>query len=97
MNNKLQPITGASKKILRKKSAKYKLYDVTRGPEDWTAELELLRGYLLKFGVIIDDVEIMTHILSNLPEEYNKMVENLEDELDDKIDMFAIKIFRDKI
>ena len=39
----------------------------------------------------------MTHIMSNLPEEYKNMVENLEDELDDEIDMFAIEIIRDKL
>ena len=48
-------------------------------------------------GIIIDDVEMMTHILSNLTEEYNNTIENIEDELDDNIDMLTIKIIRDKL
>ena len=34
----------------------------------------------------------MTHILSNLPEYYDNIVENLEYRLDDDIHMLAIKI-----
>ena len=40
---------------------------------------------------------MMTHILSNLPGEYENTVENIEDELDDNIDMLTIKIFWDKL
>ena len=29
-------------------------------------------------GVIIDDLKIMTHIMSNLHEEYKNIIENLE-------------------
>ena len=70
LNKKFHPMTGASNTRLRKKFAKCKLDDVTRDPEEWIYELELLRGDLWKLGVIIDDVKMMTHILSNLPEEY---------------------------
>ena len=35
----------------------------------------------------------MTHILSKLSEEYENVVENLEDRLDDDIDMLIIKGF----
>ena len=48
-------------------------------------------------GVIIDDVEVMAQILSNLPEEYKDIVENLEDRLNDNIDMLTIKIFWDNL
>ena len=39
----------------------------------------------------------MTHILSNLPEEYENIFENLEKELDYYIDMLTIKIIWDKL
>ena len=51
----------------------------------------MLRGDLLKLEVIIDDVEIMNHIVSNQPEEYKNTAEVLEDELDDDIDMLTIE------
>ena len=66
LNKTFKPITGASKTKLCKKFAKVELYDSTRYPDEWITELELLRKYLQTLGVIIDDVEIMTHILSFL-------------------------------
>ena len=72
-------MTGDSKTRLRKKFAKYELYDVKSDPEDQINELELLRGDLQKLGFIIDYVEMMTHILSNIPEEYYNITENLEE------------------
>ena len=32
----------------------------------------------------IDDTEMRSHIILDLPESYNNIVENIEDELDDK-------------
>ena len=54
-------------------------------------------AYLQKSGFIVGDVEIMTHVIFNLPEEYEKIFENLEKELDYYIDMLTIKIIWDKL
>ena len=94
---KIDPTKEASKIRLSNKFAKNDLNYVTRYPEDWVSDLELLIGDLRKLGFIIDDVEIMTHILSNLPEEYENIFENLEKELDYYIDMLTIKIIWDKL
>ena len=59
---------GASKIILRNKFTKYKLYDVKINYEEWITELKLLRGYIKKLDVHIDDSEMTTHIILNLPE-----------------------------
>ena len=96
-NNKFNPMRGASKTILRKKFAKCELYDVTRDPEDQITELELLRGDLRKLGVIIDDVKIMNHIMSTLPEEYEETVEKIEGKLDDDIVILNIERIWDKL
>ena len=40
---------------------------------------------------------MMTHILSNLPEEYQAIVEILEDDLDDEDDPLTIERIPDKI
>ena len=45
---------------------KRELYDTTRDPEDCITDLELLRVDLRQLGTINHDVEMMTHILSNL-------------------------------
>ena len=88
---------GASKTRLQKKLSKCKLDDVTRDPEDWITELESLRGKIRELRVIIDDTEIITHIMPNLPEEYENSNENLKDKLNDEIDMLTIKRIWDKI
>ena len=69
LNKTFKPMTGETKTRLCKKFFKSKLYVVTREPEDWITELELLRDDLWTLGDIIDGVEIMTHIVSNIPEE----------------------------
>ena len=43
-----------------------------------------------------DDKEMMTRILSNLPEEYEKIVENLEEELGEDINPLTTKNICDK-
>ena len=48
-------------------------------------------------GFIIDDAEMMTHLLSILLEEYWNIVKNLEDKLDDDIDSLTINRIRDKL
>ena len=69
LSRKFEPTKGAYETILRKKFAKSDLDDIKRDPEDWITKLELSRCDLRKLGVIIDDVEMMTHILSKLTEE----------------------------
>ena len=73
------PTTGDSNTIICKKFTKCELEVVARNPEEWLTELELLRGYLQKCDVHLDDSKNMTHILSNLPKEYQKIVEILDD------------------
>ena len=65
LNNKFQPMAGASKTRLWKKFANCELDDVTWDPEDWITELELLRGNLRKLGFIIDDVQTNSIILEH--------------------------------
>ena len=97
ISRKIDPTTEVSKTRIRKKLSKSDLDDVTRDPEDWITKLELLRGSLKKMVVIVYCVEMMTHIMSNLPEEYKKIVENLEDEVDDNIYPLTIERICDKL
>ena len=52
-NKKFQPMTGVSKTIIQKKFAKCDLDDVTWDPEDWITELELLRGNLKNWELLL--------------------------------------------
>ena len=53
----------ASKTILCKKSAKCELDAVTKKIKEWNTELKLLRGYLQKLDLHIDDSKMMPQIL----------------------------------
>ena len=94
---KFEPTTGDSNTRLQKKFDKYELYSVTRNPKEGITELKILRGYLWKLNVQFGDIEMMTHILSNFHEAYEKFIENLEDELDDAEDSLTIDRIRDKL
>ena len=48
--------------------------DETRNPKEMTTKLKLPRGDIWKVDVHIDDSEMMTYVLSNLPEEYQTIV-----------------------
>ena len=63
-------------KILSKKFAKCELDDATRDPEYWINDTKLFRGPELR--VIIDDVLIITHIMSNLHESCENIFKNLK-------------------
>ena len=54
--------------------------------KDFTVDLEQ------KLDTQIDDSEMMTHILLNLPEEYQDIVEILEDKLDEDKNTLTINM-----
>ena len=90
-------MTGAYKTRRCKKFVKSELDGTARDPDDYIANLELLRRNLIKLGFIIDDVEMMTHILSNITEYYKNTAENLEYKLDDEVYPLTIEMIRDRL
>ena len=44
--------------------------------------METKRVYLRDMGVIISDKYFILHIISNLPEEYDNIIERIEDDFD---------------
>ena len=79
---KFDATTGYYKTRIFNKYTKRKILNVTRDPEYWITELELLRGELRKLNVNIYDTEMTTHISSNLPESYGEILENPEEKID---------------
>ena len=56
-----------------------------------------LIGDLQKLDVQLDDSETMTNTISNLPEEYQKIEEIIEDELDDDYNPLTIERIHDNL
>ena len=51
-------------------------------PDEWITELERKRVYLRDMEVIISDEDFILHIISNLPEECDNVIERIEDDFD---------------
>ena len=49
--------------------------DVTEDPEEWIVELEILRARLDQLKYPITDLHLMIHVLHNVPEQYDSVVE----------------------
>ena len=57
----------------------------------WTSKLEVIRIRLKKISNEINDEDMIIHILNNLPEEYNTVVEAMERKLDDLVDLLPLR------
>ena len=78
LNAKLMPQTNANKVQLMSKFANSSLKSWRKDPDSWINDLEILRNRIRDCGHNIDDHTLIIHILNNLPEKYDNLVENLE-------------------
>lgn len=76
--NKYAPKTAPSYIQLKKDFANSKLKSVDSDPDEWITELESLRSEMNRVTITgksdMTDVDLIIHILSNLPEEYEVAV-----------------------
>ena len=90
LTSKYQPRSTPSYIQLRKDFANSKLSSLDTRPDEWMSELESLRTKMNKIQINgkseMSEVDLIIHILSNLPEEYKVAVSELERKLiDDSI------------
>ena len=78
LHSKFMPKTSANKIQLMAEFANSSLSNWKRDPDMWINELEILRSRIRACGHTIDDEALIIHILNNLPEKYDNLVENLE-------------------
>jgi hypothetical protein len=62
-----------------------KLNDIDQDPDEWIQSLEGMQRKLLILGHQITEMEIIIHILQNLPNEYENKVELLENDLENEV------------
>ena len=70
------------------------LKSLTIDPEDWIVELEILKSRLDDMDFPITDKHLLVHILRNVPEEYNSVVEADEKLLNDPTNPLTLHILR---
>ena len=78
LHTKFMPQTSANKVQLMAKFANSSLKSWKKDPDEWINDLEILRSRIKDCGHKIDDDDLVIHILNNLPEKYDNLVENLE-------------------
>ncbi len=72
----------AASKIELKKQFTQKIMKNGQDPDEWFMELDHLRNSLQAMNSLIQDEDYITHILSNLTDEYSELVTVLEGELE---------------
>lgn len=89
---KFEPSTGAAKVQLKQEFHQLKLTSVDEDPDAWITQLELKRRRLKTLGAVIEDDDLILHILNHLPKEYETVVEMCEEDLSrDKISLKTVK------
>ena len=83
--HKYAPKTAPSYIQLKKDFANSKLLSAHTDPDEWMTDLECLRSEMNKVKISgktdMSEVDLIIHILSNLPEEYEVAVSELEEKL----------------
>ena len=66
-----------------------------KDPEVWISKLEVIRKRLKKMSNEISNEDTMIHILNNLPQEFNMVVDAMERKLDDLVDPLTLRSTRE--
>ncbi len=81
LKDKFEPSTGATKVQLKQEFHQLKLSSVEEDPDTWITQLELKRRRLKNLGAVIDDDDMILHVLNHLPKDYETGVELCEEDL----------------
>jgi hypothetical protein len=76
--SKYSPNTVAEKIRLKKELQQLKLESSSDDPDVWLTKLELIRMQLIKFKAAVSDDDLITHVINNLPSDYNQLIVTME-------------------
>ena len=76
---------------------KSELNNTVVDPEDWIVYLEILRARLSQKLYDISDKNFMNHVINHLPPQYDNIVEDLEDKMDDLAKPLDIETMKEKL
>ena len=101
LTSKYQPKSTPSYIQLKKDFANSKLPSLDTRPDEWMSELESLRTEMNKIQIrgktAMSEVDLIIHILSNLPEEYEVAVSELERKLKDDSVQLSMEDIRETL
>ena len=90
--NKHEPSSAATKVNLKMELSQSKMTDIKNDPDEWVTGLELLRIKLSKLKVKISDVDLIIHIINNLPDAYEAVCDQIENEMNDENRVFEVSL-----
>ena len=101
LTSKYQPESTPSYIQLKKDFANSKLSSLDTRLDEWMSELESLRTEMNKIQIrgktVMSEVDLIIHILSNLPEEYEVAVSELERKLKDDSVQLSMEDIRETL
>ena len=80
--SKFEPTTKANWIQLKREFIDNKLVSISQDPNQWIQSFEIMRQKLQILGHSPTDMDVIIHILHNLPSEYETTVELLETDLE---------------
>ena len=84
---KFAPTTKSNLIKTKKEFVESKLEDISMDPDIWIQGLETLRRRLKILGHKVSKMDLIIHIMNNLPQEYETTIEFIENELETEIAM----------
>ena len=79
---KFEPNTKTALVATKLEFSKCKLESAATDPDEWIKHLETLRRRLEVMGNKMEDIDVIIHIINNLPKDYETMIEAMDSELD---------------
>jgi len=95
LTNKFEPKTKANLIKIKREFTECRLWNCETDPDDWIKDLINLRRKLEILGNSMSELDLIIHILHNLPPEYENTVEILENELEN--DALYLEKLKDKL
>jgi hypothetical protein len=85
LQERFEPKTSSSLVLLKKEFNLFALRRTDKDPDEWITQLLLLRQRLEGMGHQMTDLDMVIHILNNLPKEYESVVKSLETDIDNDV------------
>jgi len=95
LRNKYEPTTKSNLIKVKKEFTQSKLESVEIDPDNWIKDLVNMKRKLEIMGSPMSELDLIVHILHNLPTEYENTVEILENELEN--DSLDLEKLQDKL
>ena len=95
LKRKYEPSTNAQKIMLQREFHQSHLTGITKNPDDWIEELEILRARLETLEVIISDEDLILQVLEGLPKDYDMIVTLLNARY--KVDDLDVSTLREEL